>query len=272
MTTPASTTTPAATYAPPAGGGRFVWHDLMTTDASRAQEFYGALLGWTTQVMPMGEFGDYRMVSAGAHGVGGIVPLDPSHGIPSHWIGYMAVGDVDATCARIDATGGKTCVPPTDIPTIGRFAVCEDPSGALFSPFRPLDGPTVEPPAEPPAGTVAWNELLTPDPQGMAAFYAPLLGWTHEKMGTSAQGDYWLFRRGGEFAGGMMPMPPSAEARPQWLPYFAVESLDAALARIPALGGTVLRGPIDLQQWGWMAVAQDPTGAYFAVLGNRSSM
>ncbi|MGZ8456443.1 MAG: VOC family protein [Gemmatirosa sp.] len=271
MTTPAPTsaTTPDISYAPPAGGGRFVWHDLMTTDAARAHAFYSALFGWTTQVMPMGEFGDYQMVSVGEHGVGGIVPLEASHGIPSHWIAYLAVGDVDAACARIDATGGKTCVPPTDIPTIGRFAVCEDPSGALFSPFRPLDGPTSEPPMRGPAGTVAWNELLTTDPQAMAAFYAPLLGWTHETMDMGEQGCYWLFRRGGEFAAGMMQMPPAAEARPHWLPYFAVASADAAAERITALGGTRLHGPVDIQDWGRMAVAQDPTGAYFAVLEDK---
>ena len=269
MTTPA-TNAANSSYTAPTPVGRFVWHDLMTTDAPRAHAFYTALLGWTTQVIPMGEFGDYQMVSAGEHGVGGIVPLDPSHGAPSHWIAYVSTPSVDATCARIEALGGKTCVPPADIPGVGRFAVSEDPQGAVFSPFTSND-PSPEPPANAPAGTVAWNELLTPDPQGAAAFYGDVCGWTHETM-EMPQGTYWLFKRGEQFAGGMMPMPANAESRPNWLPYFAVASADAAVASIASLGGTVMMGPMDIQDWGRMAVAQDPTGAYFAVLENKQPM
>ena len=271
MTTPApNASSDSSTYSAPTPAGRFVWHDLMTTDAPRAQAFYTALFGWTTQVMPMGEFGDYTMVTAGEHGVGGIVPLDAAHGVPSHWIAYASTADVDATCARIEALGGKTCVPPADIPGVGRFAVSEDPQGAVFSPFRGND-PSPEPPANAPLGTVAWTELLTTDPEAAAKFYGELFGWTHESMDMPL-GAYGLFKRGDQFAGGMMPMPPQADSRPNWLPYFAVASADAAVARIASLGGTPMMEPMDIQEWGRMAVAQDPTGAFFAVLENKSPM
>jgi hypothetical protein len=243
----------------------------MTTDAARAQAFYTALFGWATQTMQMGELGDYTMVAAGEHGVGGIVPLDPSHGAPSHWISYLSTADVDATCAHVEARGGKTHVPPTDIPTIGRFAVVEDPAGAVWSPFRG-DGPQPDEPKNAPAGTAAWHELVTTDPAAMAAFYSDLLGWTHETVPMGGMGDYWLFRRAGEFAGGMMQRPDGDPSPPHWLVYFAVASADAAAARITELGGAVVVPPTDVQDWGRMTVAIDPTGAAFAVLENKQPM
>ena len=116
--------------------GRFVWHDLMTTDPARATAFYAALVGWTTSVMPMGELGDYTMVHANGTAVGGIVPLGPEHGVASHWVAYIGVADVDAACERAAQLGGAVCVPPTDIPDIGRFAVIRDPTDALVAIHR----------------------------------------------------------------------------------------------------------------------------------------
>jgi predicted enzyme related to lactoylglutathione lyase len=273
MSDPTASTQPAASYeATVSPAGRFVWHDLMTTDREKAIAFYTSLFGWECRPVDMGgSIGTYDMLHAGTEGIGGMVPLDPTHGIPSHWVAYLGVDDVDATCARADATGGKTCVPPMDIPGTGRFAVVEDPTGAIFSPFSSTTQ-APPPPANAPRGTFAWNELMTTDPERAGAFYAGLTGWTVEKMDMGPLGFYHLFKRGGEFAGGMMQMPPRTEARPHWLPYFAVASADDAAERIAALEGTVLHGPIDIQQWGRMAVAQDPTGAYFAVLENKQPM
>jgi hypothetical protein len=38
--------------------------------------------------------------------------------------------------SRAAELGGKVCVPPTDIPNVGRFAVINDPQGAVFSIIR----------------------------------------------------------------------------------------------------------------------------------------
>ena len=43
---------------------RFVWHELMTSDAKAAAAFYTAVLGWTTKSGAMPEF-DYTLASAG---------------------------------------------------------------------------------------------------------------------------------------------------------------------------------------------------------------
>ena len=109
--------------------GRFVWHDLMTTDAATAQAFYGSLFDWQIQGVPMQGF-TYRMITVGPGPIGGIVE---EKNIPmSHWMPYLAVADVDAAAAKVGKLGGSVCVPPTDIPGTGRFAVVGDPQGAYF--------------------------------------------------------------------------------------------------------------------------------------------
>lgn len=269
MSEPTTTTEPTA-YAPAAAGSRFVWHDLMTTDAPRALAFYQALFGWERKPFDMGEAGTYDMLYAGEIGIGGITPLDAGEGVPSHWIGYVSVPDVDAACATAEAAGGKTHVPPTDIPTVGRFAVVEDPTGAVFSPFRG-EGEAMPEPANPPAGTFAWDEIMTSDPETAGAFYAGLTGWTRAQM-EMPTGVYHLFKRGDAFAAGMMQLPPDTPARPHWLPYVAVASADASAAKAAELGATVLVEPTDIEAWGRFAVAMDPTGAVFGMLENKQPM
>jgi len=97
----------------------FVWHDMMTTDAERSRAFYTGLLGWKTGEMEIEAMGTYQMIQLGEEPIGGFMPLDPSHGAPSHWLGYIAVASVDACCAKATELGGKVCVPAMDIPTWG---------------------------------------------------------------------------------------------------------------------------------------------------------
>jgi predicted enzyme related to lactoylglutathione lyase len=264
-------TTYDAAATPAAAGSRFVWHDLMTTDVPKALEFYTALFGWTRKPFDMGPAGTYDMVYAGEVGLGGMVPLSPGDDVPAHWIGYVSVADVDAACAQVDAAGGKTCVPPTDIPTVGRFAVVEDPQGAVFSPFRG-QSPEVVPPVDAPLGTVAWNELMTPDPDRAAEFYAGLTGWTVQKVDMGPMGFYYLLKQGERNVAGMMKHPEPGQARPSWTPYFAVASADESAAKAAALGATVIVPPTDIEDWGRFYMALDTTGAVFATLENKKPM
>jgi predicted enzyme related to lactoylglutathione lyase len=113
--------------------GKFSWNELLTTDPEGAKEFYGKLFGWTTQDWPMDGF-NYAIVKAGDTDVGGIMPIPPqATGTPPIWGAYVTVDDIDATAALAEKLGGKVCIPPTDIPTVGRFAVIQDPQGAMLS-------------------------------------------------------------------------------------------------------------------------------------------
>lgn len=113
--------------------GAFSWFELMTTDVDGAKKFYSNLFGWDTEEMPMGDM-NYTIVKVGEEGLGGIMSTPPqAEGPPPNWGVYVTVNDVDATAGKAEELGGKILVPPTDIPTVGRFCVLQDPQGAVIS-------------------------------------------------------------------------------------------------------------------------------------------
>ena len=246
-----------------ATASRVIRHDLMCTDPAAGAAFYTALFGWqVTELKVMGF--TVRRLSLGDQVLGAIMPFDAHLGLPSHWVPYMLVESVDDTCRRVSELGGEVCMGAMDIPP-GRFALANDPTGALFSPFTPKQA-AVPSPAPAPAGAFCWDELLTPDPDGAAAFYAALLGWERRSEPMSGGGTYTVLTRGGEPAAGVMAMPPGAKFRPSWLAYVATKDVDATAARAQALGASVTTPPEDIPGVGRFAVLADPTAARIALL------
>lgn len=113
--------------------GAFSWNELMTTDVKGAKAFYGDLFGWGMQKFEPGEM-DYTMATLGGQEIAGIMGIpEEAAGMPPSWGGYVTVADVDALLPRVTQLGGKILVPPHDIPNVGRFAVIQDPQGAMLS-------------------------------------------------------------------------------------------------------------------------------------------
>jgi uncharacterized protein len=56
-----------------------------------------------------------------------------AEGTPPCWNSYVTVDDIDKTAAKAQELGGTIIVPPSDIPDVGRFAVIQDPQGAVIS-------------------------------------------------------------------------------------------------------------------------------------------
>lgn len=109
-------------------GQPVAFFEIISPDASRAQDFYARLFGWTVQADPA--MGGYALVDTGggesAVG-GGIGPGQPGERNVKI---YMRVDDLDAYLQRAEELGGKRLVPPTDLPAgYGRFAVLADPDG-----------------------------------------------------------------------------------------------------------------------------------------------
>jgi len=70
--------------------------------------------------------------------IGRIAPMPASAAhAPPHWLGYVAVQDVDAIARQATELGGMVIVPGTEIPGVGRFAVLADPQGAFFAVYAP---------------------------------------------------------------------------------------------------------------------------------------
>lgn len=249
---------------------RFVWHELMTTDAHAASTFYTAVLGWDTSVEKMPQ-GDYILAAAGGTQVAGLMDIPPNAaagGARPAWVGYVAVADVDAKAAEAASRGGRICHPATDIPHVGRFATIADPHGAVVCLFRG-SGSDEAPVSHPDApGNIGWNELYTDDLDAAWAFYGGLVGWAKgDAIDMGPMGTYQLFSAapGLPPTGGMMRRPAEVPAA-CWLHYFNVEAVDAAIGRVRAAGGQVHGEPMQVPGGSWVVTCQDPQGAAFALV------
>src|SRR6185436_3128118 len=82
------------------------WVDLMTDDPAAARTFYGALFGWAFDVGSP-ETGQYTMCLVAGRQAAGLGPKPPGTPMPNAWTLYLAVDDLDATCARLADAGGR---------------------------------------------------------------------------------------------------------------------------------------------------------------------
>jgi predicted enzyme related to lactoylglutathione lyase len=113
--------------------GALCWNELATRDIDGAKAFYAAVFGWDADTNAYGET-SYSEWKLAGRSIGGMIAMNEQWpaDVPPHWMVYFAVEDADAAVARAQELGGKVAVPPTDTPA-GRFAVLNDPQGAVFS-------------------------------------------------------------------------------------------------------------------------------------------
>jgi uncharacterized protein len=246
---------------------RFVWDELMTTDVSSAATFYGKVVGWKTQPSPQDP--SYITFVAKGRATGGLMALPPdarAMGAPSSWLAYIGTPDVDETVRRATELGGRILKPAADIPAVGRFAVLQDPQGAVFAAFTPLPRP-MRPDSKPALGDFSWHELSTTDWPAAFAFYQGLFGW--EKTGSTdmgpGTGTYQMFGWEGKTLGGMYNQPKTVPGPPHWLPYAMVADSKEAVEAARRLGGRVVNGPMEVPGGDWTAQCLDLQGALFAV-------
>jgi predicted enzyme related to lactoylglutathione lyase len=101
--------------------------EIPATDTKAAGAFYGDVFGWQINTDP--SF-DYTMFAAEGGPGGGFVgtsgQMPAKIGEP---LVYIGTEDIEATLRTIEARGGKTVAPKTEIPGVGWFAIFTDPSG-----------------------------------------------------------------------------------------------------------------------------------------------
>ncbi len=113
-------------------------------------------------------------------------------------------------------------------------------------------------------GVPSWVDLSSPDVPASTQFYRDLFGWTATVATEPEAGGYTTFRKDGKAVAAVGPQL-NGDQPPAWMTYFASADADATAARIEAGGGQVLMAPMDVMQYGRMAVFLDPSGAAFAV-------
>jgi len=248
--------------------GTFCWPELSTTDQKAAVTFYRTLFGWDVNEQPVGPGQTYSMFQMRGKEVGAAAsqrPEERQQGVPPHWNSYVSVASADESVKRAQSLGGKVLAPAFDVMDVGRMAVLQDPTGAVFQIWEPKKHIGAKILGEP--GALTWTELATHDTEGAKKFYTSLFAWK-EKTSTGAGMTYTEFSLGDVPFGGMMAINEqmkSMNVPPNWLPYFQVVDVDATANKAKGLGATLYVPPTDIPNTGRFSVIRDPQGAVFAI-------
>ncbi len=240
--------------------GKFVWHDLLTTDMAASQEFYGEFFGWTFS--PTGN-DNYVLASLEGGPVAGLANIAGEADVnTSQWVSWISVADVDSATAMTVAAGGTVVRPPLTRPDRGRYSIVTDPTGALLVLVVSSTG---DPPdVEAAIGRWLWTELWTDDTDAAVAYYQDLAGFTTEAVDGGVGQDYFVLEAQGQRRAGVTPIPWDWVSS-NWLPYLRVSELQSYVTRVEGLGGRVLFAPEEDVRQGSTAIILDPTGAAFAL-------
>jgi uncharacterized protein len=119
--------------------GTIGWIDVTVADATSLRDFYAAVAGWTPAAVPMGDYADYCMHPPGdPKPVAGICHAQgPNADLPTQWLIYITVSDLDQSVQRCRDKGGKVLREPKSMGSYGRLAVIQDPAGAVAALLEP---------------------------------------------------------------------------------------------------------------------------------------
>jgi predicted enzyme related to lactoylglutathione lyase len=256
--------------AAPLRPGSFCWFELATTDQEAAKAFYAALFGWTSNDNPMGPAGSYTIFRLGDRDAAAACTLDSAQraqGVPPNWQVYVLAENADAAAAKASSLGATVIVQPFDVMDLGRMAVMQDPTGAVFAVWQPGRHAGVGAWAEP--GAVGWADLQVRDQEKAAAFYSSLFGWKMvegKSMNAAKPGTYHHIVNGTDMIGGI---PPASQvdpnAHPAWLMYVEVADCAAATKHARSLGARAYVDTMEIGENGRISVLADPQGAVFAL-------
>jgi predicted enzyme related to lactoylglutathione lyase len=112
----------------------FGWAELNARGIEKAVPFYNKVFGWTAKQSEMGEGAPpYTEFQLGGESIAGGMEMNPMvpAEVPSFWMVYFNVDDVDSSFGKAVQAGAREMMAPQDFPG-GRFAIVTDPQGAAF--------------------------------------------------------------------------------------------------------------------------------------------
>jgi predicted enzyme related to lactoylglutathione lyase len=250
--------------------GRFLWYDLLAAEPKTAIDFYTNVAGWGSEKWqgPM----PYTLWTLGDSQIGGVIQLPRealSAGTSPNWLAYVGVTNIEESLTEARELGAKVLKDMEEVPTVGKFAVIQDPQGAAIAIYTPF-GEVSEYSGYANIGEFSWHELATTDLDAAWEFYARLFNWNKtEAMDMGEMGIYQMYGRGEHTLGGIFQKPPQMPVC-MWLYYVFVENVKETVVKIKEAGGQVLNGPTEVPGGDLIAQCLDSQGAAFAIHSKKS--
>ena len=251
---------PTREHAP---AGAPCWTDLWTSDVEGSRRFYSELFGWEAQE-PNPEFGGDFMFTRNGAPVAGAMGDMGDMAADNTWKIYLDSDDIAKTVEEAELAGAQIVSPATAVADLGTQALLIDPTGAQLGAWQAGTFPGFTVLNE--HGSPSWFELLTRDYAAAVSFYRSVFHWGTDTVSDSDEFRYTTML-GPEGEGGLAGIMDAAGFLPDavpahWSVYWEVDDTDLTVAKIKALGGSIVSEAGDTP-YGRFATATDPVGARF---------
>ncbi|HKM87745.1 MAG TPA: VOC family protein [Xanthobacteraceae bacterium] len=112
-------------------------------------------------------------------------------------------------------------------------------------------------------GKFYWNELMTRDVERAKKFYADTMGWSYDAMPMPGGSTYWVVKMGQDSVGGIFDIsgPEYKDVPESWMPYVAVDDVDARVKKATKAGAKVMKDAFDVPGVGRIVMLLEPGGA-----------
>jgi predicted enzyme related to lactoylglutathione lyase len=247
--------------------GAFCFIEAGAADIESANSFYERIFGWVVDDRSPSDDVRYSRFLMSGKPVAGIYEFGSEQeaaAIPAQWLSYVSVVDAAATLARAIELGARALGEVVEVPGVVTVAEFVDPAGAVCGLWQPGSHIGASFIGEP--GTLAWVDLLTPDPIEAASFYCNVFDWTFETEKPSS-GIYRSTRSGNAVVAGTTTIVPEmGDVAPSWRAHIGVDDLNGAKAKIRSLGGSVEDGATRAPGAVRRTAAKDPNGIDFMLI------
>ncbi len=118
--------------------GRIAWLDLTIKDASSTRDYYRKVIGWNVDDVEMKDAGepyvDHLMLGENGEPAAGICHArGVNRDLPSVWLLYLPVGDLDESLRRVEEEGGRVLKTTSRKEGSHGYAIVQDPVGVYFA-------------------------------------------------------------------------------------------------------------------------------------------
>jgi uncharacterized protein len=248
--------------------GNPCWIELVTPDRDKAVAFYGELFGWTAGEQSE-EFGGYSMFMKDDKPIAGLMPHAQEMTGDPGWAVSLATPDAAKTAALAVERGGAVVVEPTPIADLGTMVWVTDASGMAHGGWQADTFPGFD--TDKQVGEPVWFEAYSTDFPATRDFLRDVFTWEVHMQGDT---DEFRYATNGEMeaatAGLMDATVFGGDFQPAWTFYIEVDDMDATVAKVAELGGTVTQGPDDTP-YGVLTEVADPNGQRFKVMVSPAS-